>query len=144
MSKVATVVAVVALAASVAGCCGALSEAVERLPTVPPTPELIDGNEYWLEGIELGPIRSYWVDLLSLPEHSADSTIVAVVSDSSRVKLVAKREDWCYIEVVDEHFRDAILVNDEVEEGWIQCSRLLGYRPTPLPTPVRTPQRPSD
>lgn len=143
MSKFVLAVVIAALAVPLAACCGVL-EAVERLPTVAPTPELIEGNEYWLEGIELGPIRDYWINLLSLPEHSADSTIVAVVSDSSRVKLVAKREDWCYIEVVDEHFRDAILVNDEVEEGWIQCSRLLGYRPTPLPTPVRTPQRPSD
>lgn len=121
-----------------------LTKLSEALPTVPPTPDLIEGNEYWLGGIELGPIRDYWIDLYSLPEHGADSTIVAVVSDSSQMRLVKKQGGWCYIEVVDEYFRDATFSNDETEEGWVKCSCLLGHQPTPLPTPVLTPQRPSD
>jgi len=121
-----------------------LRRLTESLPTPPPRPTLTDGNDYWLEGIELGPIRSYWTDLLSLPSHGADSTIVAVVSDSSRVRLVRRQADWCYVEVIDEYFRDPLLTNDRIEEGWVECSRLLGYQPTPLPTPILTPQRPLD
>jgi len=121
-----------------------LGRLAESLPTPPPRPTLVEGNEYWLSGIELGPIRDYWVDLLSLPNHGPDSTIVAVVSDSSRVRLIRKQGGWCYIEVIEEYFRDPLLVNDKIEEGWVECSRLLDYQPTPLPTPVLTPQRPSD
>ena len=125
-------------------CCEDIFKAIEALPTVPPTPQLIEGNEYWLGGIELGPIRDYWTTLYSLPSHGPDSTLVSIVSDSSRVTLVKKQDGWCYVEVVDEYFRDSILGNDEIEEGWVRCSCLLGYHPTPLPTPILTPQRPSD
>lgn len=121
-----------------------LTELLEALPTVPPTPELVKGSEYWLGGIELGLVRDYWINLSSLPGHGSGSTIVGVVSDSSRVTLVKEQDAWCYVEVVDEYFRDSTLTNDEIEEGWIRCSCLLGYQPMPLPTPILTPQRPSD
>lgn len=145
MSRVVSfVVTIILFMILQACCCGEIYKAIKALPTVPPTPELIEGNEYWLGGIEFGPIRDYWVNLRSLPSYGPDSTIVAVISDSSRVRLVRKQGNWCYVEVVDEYFRDPALVNDQVEEGWVECSRLLGYQPTPLPTPVLTPQRPPD
>ena len=144
MKRPLLIVTTILLVAVQTCCCGGIYKAIEGLPTVPPTPELIEGNEYWLGGIELGPIRLYWTDLLSLPNHGPDSILVYVVSDSSRVRLVRKQDDWCYVEVVDEYFRHSPPHSDKLKEGWMECSRLLDYRPTPLPTPVLTPQRPSD
>lgn len=121
-----------------------LGRFVESLPTPQPTPILVEGETYWLKAIEgIGPLPGmYWIDLMSLPQHGGQSTIVAVVSDASQLRLVKVSGGWCYVEVIDEYFRDPTLKNEEIEEGWIECHRLLDYRPTPLPTPIMTPQRP--
>lgn len=67
---------------------------------------------------------------------------MAVVSDTSEVRLVKVSDPWCYVEVIDEYFRDPLMENEKIEEGWIECDILLDYRPTPVPGPIMTPQRP--
>ena len=121
-----------------------LGRFVESLPTPTRTPTLIEGGTYWLRAIEgVGPLPGmYWLDLLSLPEHGGRSTIVAVVSDTSQVRLVKVSGEWCYVEVIDEYFRAPTSENENIEEGWIECDMLLDYRPTPVPGPIMTPQRP--
>lgn len=132
----------VCVIAGVGGGLAGLGRFVEALPTPVPKPTLVEGERYWLRGIP-EPIPDYWINLLSLPEHvwGGKSTIVAVVSDSSEVRLVERREDWCYVEMTHEYPRE--YVTTQKKEGWVECHRLLDYQPTPLPTPVRTPQRPA-
>jgi hypothetical protein len=125
-------------------CCGDLFRAIKAVPTMPPTPQLEKGRTYWLGGITW-PMQMYWVDLMSLPASSLEnsqSTIVAVVSDSSEVELLGVQEGWCYVKVIHEYQRDAVLPPREGVEGWVECRRLLDYQPTPLPTPILTPQEP--
>ena len=125
-------------------CCGQVMEFVESLPTPAPTAVLVDGREYWTGGIELGPLDSYWTSSYSMTSAMGNSAVIGVISDSSRVRLIRRQGDWCYVEVVEEYHRGFVPPAKRDKEGWLKCRRLLDYQPTPLPTKVRTPQRPSE
>jgi len=112
-----------------------LSKLGEALPSPHPTPELVEGRRYWLEGLQLpgGFLRTRWVDLLSLPQRGGGSTITGVLENGSEVTLVGREGKWCYVEGQGQY---------GIQEGWLECDRLLDYKPTPFPTSVTTPQRP--
>ncbi len=115
----------------------------ESLPTVPPKPTLTIGNTYWIgglippaglpQGLAIPDVAVY--NKPGDPVFSPDVTIVWFLHDATPVTLAGIRDRWCYVEARDDEF-------DRNVEGWIDCDRLLGYEPTPIPTPDRTPERP--
>lgn len=138
---VASLLALVTVACAVVVFTG-LDRLVESLPTPQPRPTLTVGETYWIGALLPSPglpagliMRS--ADLYNKPGSSITDpsvTIVAVLEDATPVKLIGIRDEWCYVEAADE-------LGQHVE-GWLRCSRLLDYEPTPVPTPNLTPEKP--
>lgn len=109
-------------------------------PTGTPKPDFAIGGQYWTSAYWdpwSGP--SSWVDLLNKPSDDWSDpsvTIVGVLSDASPVTLIGIRADWCLVGGTEELFLRRYV------EGWMHCDILLSYKPTPLPTPNLTPERP--
>lgn len=109
-------------------------------PTGIPKPDFAIGGQYWTSACSdpWGGLSS-WVDLSNKPSDNWSDpsvTIVGVLSDASPVTMIGIRADWCLVGGTEELFLRRYV------EGWLKCSRLLSYKPTPLPTPNLTPERP--
>jgi len=123
----------------------------ESLPTPAPTPVLIAGRSYWVNalispiGLPAGLVIPY-ADVYNKPGSPiADPsiTIVAVVPDATELYLTAVEGDWCYVEGTYLPLRQTGTTDYSLPvSGWMSCSRLLDYEPTPYPTPNPTPQVP--
>jgi hypothetical protein len=115
---------------------------VESLPAPAPKPSLVVGRTYWTAALmppaplSEGLVIPY-VEVYNKPGDPfyPDVTIVYFLHDATPVKLAGIRDRSCYIEARDDEL-------DHNVEGWVDCDRLLGYEPTPVPTPDRTPERP--
>jgi len=131
---VASGLAILCVVAAIAGLVG-LGRLAESLPTPSPQPTLIVGETYWT-GAPAGLVVR-WTDLQNKPGSvigDLDVTIIAVLGDATEVELSGIRDGWCYVEAPNEFGRPV--------EGWLKCNRLLDYRPTPIPTPNLTPEKP--
>ena len=109
-------------------------------PTGTPKPDFTIGGQYWTSA-DLSPwgAPSSWVDLINKPSDDFTDPSVAIVgilSDASPVTLIGIRDDWCLVGGTEELFQHLYV------EGWLKCSRLLSYEPTPLPTIDMTPESP--
>jgi hypothetical protein len=123
-----------------------LDRIVTVLPTPQPKPILEIGRTYWIgafipppgipSGLVISNIYVYNKPGNSLTDPSV--TIVAVLPDSTEVTLIGLQDEWCFIEGLYSLFEDY----QKNVEGWIDCDRLLDYKPTPYPTPNLTPERP--
>jgi len=141
IAGVLVLVAVLCAVAVIGGFIG-LGQLAESLPTSPPRPTLVVGETYWIgaivppPGLPAGLVVRY-ANLQNKPGSTIKDpgvTIVAMLDDATEVKLTGIRDDWCYVETSNEFGRHV--------EGWLECNRLLDYRPTPVPTPNLTPEKP--
>lgn len=122
---------------------GQLVQLVNKLPTPPPQPTLVVGETYWIGALQppggiLEGLTTTYAIVNNKPGSSLDDpgiTIVGILQDATPVTLIGIENEFCYIEATNEF-------NSPVE-GWLSCSRLLDYQPTPFPTPNLTPERPS-
>ena len=138
------VVGLAVLVVLMVGVCNLVGRAgmrwVGSLPTPPPKPTLTVGDTYWIGalvppgGLSLPIIRDVTVYNKPGDPSSPDVTLIAFLHDATPVKLASIRDGRCYIEATGEYGQHV--------EGWVDCDRLLGYKPTPIPTPDRTPERP--
>jgi hypothetical protein len=106
---------------------------IKEAVTKQTTPELVEGNTYWIKA----PLVFHDVSLYTKPKKGildTEPVICGVLDNATEVKLVGKEGDWCYIEGVGSF--------GTRQEGWVDCIVLLNYQPTPLPTPNLTPQHP--
>jgi len=119
-----------------------LGRLAESLPTLPPRPTLVIGETYWTgaimppRGLPAGLVMR-WTDLQNKPGSTIKDpsvTIITMLDDATRVELTGIRDGWCYVETTNMFGRPV--------EGWLKCNRLLDYRPTPIPTPNLTPEKP--
>ena len=133
--------AVLCVVALITGFIG-LGRLAESLPTPLPRPTLVVGETYWIgallppPGLPAGLVMPS-ANLYNKPGSSISDpsvTIVAVLDDTTPVKLTGIRDEWCYVEATNQ-------LGQHVE-GWLRCDRLLDYEPTPVPTPNLTPEKP--
>jgi hypothetical protein len=119
-----------------------LARVAQSLPTPKPTPILTTGKTYWIgalippAGVPEGLVIRYAI-LQNKPGSSINDptiTVIRFLDDATPVKLTGIRDEWCYIEALDQFGKQV--------EGWLECNRLLDYEPTPVPTPNLTPERP--
>jgi hypothetical protein len=119
-----------------------LGNLAKSLPTLPVPPKLVIGKTYWIgalvppAGLPAGLVIPN-VQLFNKPGSTISDpsvTIVAILDDATPVKLTGIRDEWCYIKATDQFGKQV--------EGWLDCDRLLGYKPTPIPTPNLTPEKP--
>lgn len=138
----------VVLCVCVIGACYGIFRLVQSLPTPVPTIVLKTGNNYWVgalippKGLPAGLVLRY-ADIYNKPGHSLTDpsvTIIATVPDTTELTLVAIQKDWCYVKGT--YYMSGIESHGEQVEGWMECNRLLDYKPTPYPTPNLTPQTP--
>jgi hypothetical protein len=62
---------------------------------------------------------------------------------SAKVRLDGREGEACYVVVIEAPTGAAADYNRVGDEGWTSCRNLLDYEPTPMPTYIRTPQRPT-
>jgi hypothetical protein len=132
----------------------------KSLPTTQPTAVLIIGQTFWINAIlPVKPLPAGMVvtsaEIQNKPGNLYDDpsiTYTASVPDGTKVSLSGVRGDWCYVKGIYNPMRDFSVDDSESPlptldwrtefEGWVECSRLLDYEPTPYPTPNRTPVAP--
>jgi len=144
-----------AVVLAVAGCLVLSSLGViqlaKQLPTARPTPSLVVGQTYWvgavlppegfLSGLVIRDALIYNKPGSSLSDPSI--AIVADVPDATALTLSGIQDEYCYVEGEYFPLRDTGITDySQKADGWIDCSRLLDYEPTPYPTPNLTPQQP--
>ncbi len=132
----------------------------QSLPTPAPTAALIIGRNYWVNalipppGMPAGLVISN-ADVYNKPGNPITDpsvAIIAVVPDTTELTLMAVQADWCYVQGIYNFMSGISIPTPEPPmptpdftrpiEGWMECSRLLDYKPTPYPTPNQTPQAP--
>jgi len=123
---------------------------IGAIPTPEPTLALTAGNEYWIEAII--PRNSLFSGLVvtnatiyNKPGNILSDpsiTIIAFIPDATKVTLLRQQGNWCYVSGKYSPLREYGINTIETFEGWMDCSQLINYEPTPYPTPNRTPQPP--
>ncbi len=105
------------------------------------TVELVEGERYWVGALQpplpfMENLSMPYATLLSEPGeiNPPDPTaLVGVLPNATPVTLKEVQDEWCRVEGT---------AFDERLEGWMQCSQLLDYEPTPVPMPDLTPEQP--
>lgn len=131
----------VCIIGGVGGGLAGLDRLVKALPTFPPTPELEIGNTYWIGSFGIGDFQPVWVGRYADPEMK--NSIGAGFGQSAKVRLDGHQGEACYVVVVEAPIGAAADYNRVGDEGWTRCRNLLSYEPTPMPTRITTPERPT-
>ena len=93
-----------------------------------PPPQLSEGDTYWVKG----PPGWQHIDLFTTPAEETQA-MCGYLTPATEVLLVKQDGKWCYVKGE---------TNRYPEEGWLGCTSLVDHYITPIPTPIRTPQRP--